>query len=124
MEATDPKEEAEVELHKEDEEKNAGDKVDMTLTGGKETNIDDAEVGATGGGKESALEPSGNESRIDVTAAAGQETSNKLDAKEEVHAQLPKIDEAKSTVGEVDMTLAGGKETNTDDAEVGATGGD
>jgi hypothetical protein len=44
VEATDPKAEAEAELHKEDEAKSAGDKVDMTLASGKETNIDDAEV--------------------------------------------------------------------------------
>jgi hypothetical protein len=58
------------------------------------------------GGKESALEPSGNESRVDVTAAARQKTSNKPDAKE---------DEAKTAGDEVDMTLAGGKKRNIDD---------
>jgi hypothetical protein len=49
VEATDAMEQGDAQLHKEDEAKSAGDEVDMTLAGGKETNTDDAEVGATGG---------------------------------------------------------------------------
>jgi hypothetical protein len=62
------------------------------------------------GGKECALEPSDNETSVDVTAAAGQATSNKPDAKEYGRAQLAKEDVAKSAVEKVGMTFAGGKE--------------
>ncbi len=57
VEATDPTEKAEAVLHNNDEEQSTGDNMDMTLADGQATKSDDAEVGAQGGGKESALEP-------------------------------------------------------------------
>jgi hypothetical protein len=60
-------------------------------------------------GKESSI---GNKLQVEAT-----------DPTEKVEAVLHKNDEEKSTGDNVNMTLAGGKATNSDDAEVGAPGG-
>ena len=80
----DANEEGRAQLDKEDDAKKAMAKVGMPYAGGKE----------------SVLEPSCNESRVDVTAAAKQEMSNIPD----------EVDDAKTAVHEVDRSYAGGKE--------------
>ncbi len=130
VEATEPSEKAEAVVHQNDDEKSTGENVDMTAAGAKDTRYitdandegraqldkeDDAmkamaKVGMPyAGGNESVLEPSCNENREDVTAAAQQEMSNTPD----------EVDDAKMAVDEVRSTCAGGKECGLDNENRG-----
>ncbi len=79
----DAKEDGRAQLAKEAVAKGAVEKMDLTFSGGKEC----------------ALEPIDNESRVDLTAAVRHEANNKSDAEE---------DEPNTTGNELDVVFQGG----------------